>query len=128
MVFAISGCGLPDASKPQPATSEIGRLAVSPSKAEVRALLQADQFKQLNERMSAVQSDYRQGRIDGDQLCASFRVFYDADPTLLAKYEQWVAAFPRSYVALLARGIYHRKVGQALRGGEFIAGTSASQL
>jgi len=91
-------------------------------------LLEADKFSELNERMSAVQSDYRQGRIDDDQLATAFRVFYDPDPKLLAKYDGWVAAFPRSYVALLARGIYHRKVGQARRGGDVISNTSASQL
>ncbi len=98
------------------------------SKTEAHTLLESGKFAELNARLSAVQADYRNGRISDEQLYSAFHVLYDADDALRSKYDAWVTAYPRSYVALLARGIYHRKVGQASRGGAYLDATSDEQL
>lgn len=78
--------------------------------------------------MAAVQADWRNGRIDELALLDAFRPFGDADPALSAKYVAWVAAFPKSYVAHLAQGVYEVHAGREARGGALAADTPASNF
>jgi tetratricopeptide (TPR) repeat protein len=91
-------------------------------------MLNAGRFAELDARFSAIQAGYRDNVVSDEQLRNSFRVFYDADAALEVKYDAWVATFPKSYVAHLARGIYHRKTGQDRRGGDVISNTTDNQL
>jgi hypothetical protein len=56
------------------------------------------------------------------------RAFYDTDPGLEGQYSEWIAKFPSSYSAYLARGIYYRYLGLQARGNGFISDTSREQL
>jgi len=103
-------------------------IALAPTSSETRALLDSNSFAELDQRFSAIQRDYaRRARTD-DDLRAAFRVFYATDVALQKKYAAWIAAFPRSYVARLARGIYYVKVGMQRRGGNAISDTTDEQL
>lgn len=77
----------------------------------VRALLAGD-YAAVDGRMQAVQDLYKRGAITDEQLLAAFRAFYDIDPADGHRLSEWVSAFPRSYVARLARGIYYKHVSQ----------------
>jgi tetratricopeptide (TPR) repeat protein len=92
------------------------------------ALLKAEDFAPLDAHFSAVQRAYREGALTDEDLRAAFRVFYDTDASLAAKYDAWLAKYSRSYVAHLARGIYFKFVGNERRGGEFVSKTSEAQL
>jgi tetratricopeptide (TPR) repeat protein len=117
LVLSIAACSSGTKDKP-----------VLPTAEEAQKLLRDSKFSELNARMSGIQGDYVAGRISDEELGAAFRVFYNADDALLPQYDRWVAAYPTSYVALLARGIYHRKLGQERRGGKFISETSSEQI
>lgn len=66
----------------------------------VRALLAGD-YAAVDRRMQAVQDDYKRGAITDEQLLAAFRPFYDIETADSHHLNEWVSAFPRSYVARL---------------------------
>jgi hypothetical protein len=103
-------------------------LADNPTKAQARAWLKSGNYQALNAAFSAIQAEYRIGARSDEALYDAFVALYDADEALGPAYDGWVTAYPRSYVALLARGIHHRKVGQNRRGGASIGETSETQL
>src|SRR5579863_3527977 len=74
------------------------------------------------------QHAYARGAINDEQLREVFRGFYFTTPTLASNFDEWIAQFPRSYVAHLARGIYYKKIGQELRGGQAASETSREQF
>jgi TPR repeat protein len=101
---------------------------VFPTAPAARELLLGDRFDELNRRFSAAQTAYREGIATDQELRVGIREFYDTDPTLGPKYDVWVAKFPNSYVAHLARGIYYTHVGGELRGIQTIADTPSENL
>jgi tetratricopeptide (TPR) repeat protein len=82
---------------------------------ETLSLLRQKRFEILESKMSGLQHSYELRAISDERLLHEFRAFYDTDPKLDAQYTAWIAAFPDSYAALLARGIYYRSVGQEAR-------------
>jgi tetratricopeptide (TPR) repeat protein len=100
----------------------------APTHDEIVDLLSHAQYAALDKRLAAVQSDYDHGGIDDVQLREVFRGFYFTTPTLAKNFDEWVQAFPESYVAHLARGIYYKKVGQERRGDKSSSETSADQF
>jgi tetratricopeptide (TPR) repeat protein len=99
-----------------------------PTQSETRALLDSNQFAELDRRFSAVQRNYKDGSISDEDLRAAFRAFYPTDAALEQKYTAWIAQFPKSYVARLARAIYYVWVGRERRGGNVISETREEQL
>jgi tetratricopeptide (TPR) repeat protein len=99
-----------------------------PSQLETLALLTGGRFAELDARFSAVQADYRNNVISDEQLRYTFRVFYVIEPALRVDYDAWVAKFPNSYVAHVARGIYYERIGEKRRGDKFISDTTDAQL
>jgi len=79
-------------------------------------LLLTNQFAELDQRFTAAQKAYESGAATETDLRIALREFYDSDPALEPKYDKWVATFPNSYVAHLARGIYYSEVGYRRRG------------
>jgi len=111
-----------------PPVQVVSTQVTAPTQKEARALLDANQFAELDRRFSEIQRNYKAGSITDEDLRAAFRAFYQTDPTLEQKYTAWIAQFPKSYVARLARSIYYSKVGQLRRGGESISNTTEEQL
>jgi tetratricopeptide (TPR) repeat protein len=103
-------------------------IAAPPSQSATLSLLRSDHYQELDELFSRIQQGYDRGAVGDENLRAAFRVFYDSDPTLAPKYDLWVANFPKSYVAHLARGIYYAHVGDALRGVHFLDKTPPGRL
>lgn len=91
-------------------------------------MLRSQQYQELDGRYSAMQRKFENGELTGDDLRAQFREFYPTDPDLAPRYDAWVAQFPESYVARVARGIYYKKVGFESRGTNYIKDTSQSQI
>jgi len=99
-----------------------------PSGTEIVSWLANGQYQELDGRLSRVQQGYARGAISDERLREVFRSFYFTTPSLAPNFDQWIAQFPRSYVAHLARGIYYKKIGQEARGGEFASETSSEQF
>jgi tetratricopeptide (TPR) repeat protein len=91
-------------------------------------LLRSEHFQELDSEYSALQLKFEKGKISGENLRDAFRAFYPTDKDLAAKYDGWVKAFPKSYVARLARAIYYKKVGFEERGENYISQTTDAQL
>lgn len=92
-------------------------------------LLRTSQFAQLEQHYNQLQARYEKNQnLDDWQLMLQYQPFYDADPTLEAPLKKWIAAFPKSYPAHLARGIYYTKVAQQMRGSRWARDTSQRQF
>jgi len=53
------------------------------------ALLNSNEFPELDRRFSALQRDYKNGALTDESLRAAFRVFYATDGALELKYDAW---------------------------------------
>jgi beta-lactamase regulating signal transducer with metallopeptidase domain len=95
---------------------------------ELRDLLMQSQFAELDRRMNGYQGGYKSHVLNEDALLRAFAAFDVADPALEPKLNGWVAAFPRSYAAHLARGGYYFVCGTQTRGTRDVAHTTAAQL
>jgi tetratricopeptide (TPR) repeat protein len=104
----------------------IGRAGAAVETASER--LRNERFQKLDSDYSALQRKFEQGKITSENLRDAFRAFYPTDRDLAAKYDGWVKAYPKSYVARLARAIYYKKLGFEERGGGYISETSRAQL
>jgi tetratricopeptide (TPR) repeat protein len=124
-LLIAQGCAPPERQSRQGSTQPV----VAPlTQKETRALLDSNQFAELDRRFSAMQRGYRAGSITDEDLRAAFRAFYPTDAALEQKYTAWIAQSPKSYVARLARGIYYKKVGMGKRGSDSISNTTEEQL
>ena len=95
---------------------------------DASGLLRQGKFQELDSEFSAAQRRFERGELTGDEARNAFRAFYPVDSDLAARYDQWVTAFPRSYVARLARAIYYKERGLEDRGGKYIQETSKAQI
>jgi len=120
-LFTISSAGADPLQDPPPLTSQEVM-----SNAEHINMLRKGQYVELDREMNQIQRDYEEGRRDDINLSHLFRAFYDTDPALDVKYEAWIAAFPHSYAAYEAQGIYYRRYGYQIRGSNY-AGKTAPQ-
>jgi len=92
------------------------------------AQLRAGQYADLDRDMNQIQRDFEGGKRSDINLLHLFRAFYDTDPRLEEKYKSWISAYPKSYAAREARGIYYRRVGYERRGSSYVGETSDRQL
>jgi TPR repeat protein len=82
--------------------------------------LQSRRYGELERKFQAIQDSFKQGAIDDETLLASFRPFYDVQtPDLTARFDEWIAQFPESYVAHLARGIHYKYRAIEAQDGRF---------
>ncbi|MEQ1796205.1 MAG: DUF4034 domain-containing protein [Nitrospira sp.] len=92
-------------------------------------LLQTRQFQQLDSYYSELQQRYeKEGTLNDWQLLVQYQPFYDTNPANEPLLTEWIAQYPESYSARLARGIYYRKAGEAKRGSEWISKTPRENL
>ena len=91
-------------------------------------LLRQSRYVELDGKMNGIQRSYEFGKITDERLLHEFRAFYDTDPALAGRYDAWVERMPRSYSALLARGIYLRFLGKQARGSAYIDDTPRRQV
>jgi hypothetical protein len=91
-------------------------------------LLRQSRYVELDGKMNGIQRSYEFGKITDERLLHEFRAFYDTDPALAGRYDAWIEKMPRSYSALLARGIYLRFLGKQARGSAYIDDTPPRQI
>jgi len=98
--------------------------AAAANKAELRALLSAERFAQLDAQLSSHQERYRNGEIDDEQAFEPFVALTVIDSDLRGSYDRWIVQYPHSYAARLARGYYLSGLGWAARGLDFASQTT----
>ena len=126
LLLLAGSAGSPGASAPS--IQAKGSAAPNISTDGVITLLRAGDFHQLDAQISQIQIQYERNMLSDVQLRDAFRVFYDTDPQLESQYGLWISRFPKSYVALLARAIYYKKIGFDRRGGDYIGSTTPEQI
>jgi Domain of unknown function (DUF4034) len=98
------------------------------SQRESLNLLRQSRYVELDRKMNGIQRSYEVGNITDERLLHEFRAFYDTDPALAGQYDAWVEKMPRSYSALVARGLYLRYLGKQARGSAYIEETPRRQI
>jgi hypothetical protein len=83
---------------------------------------------ELDAKVNGLQRDYENGILTDTNLMHISRAFYNTDPALENKYDGWIAAFPQSYGARLARGLYFWNLAMEARGGNYINETSDKSI
>lgn len=101
----------------------LGLAVASPARAafDLLASLQARDFATLERELGAVETRFEKGALDEYALLDAFRPLYMREDRVSADLDAWVQAYPKSYVALLARGTYYRKLGELNRGTGYAA-------
>ena len=116
------------AARAQDASGPLESSAETALRANACDLLQQGRYADLDAKMNGVQRDYETGQISDISLLHSFRAFCPKVYTLEDKYDAWVAAFPKSYAARLADGVYLREMAYYWRGGVYYNQLSATQI
>ena len=98
------------------------------SQRESLNLLRQSRYAELDRKMNGIQRSYEVGSITDERLLHEFRAFYDTEPALAGRYDAWVETMPRSYPALVARGIYLRYVAKQARGSAYIEDTPRQRI
>lgn len=92
------------------------------------ALLEKGDYATLDRTMNQIQHDYEDGKRSDINLLHLFRAFYNDDPTWIAKYDAWVAAYPKSYAAREARSIFLHTIAYKVRGSGYANQLQQSQI
>lgn len=124
-------CGLVTAAFPARALAETELAGPQEKKIELReayTLLQRQRYEVLDARMNLFQKAYRDGAEDDVALLRQFNDFAFTEPDMAANFDGWIKAFPNSYAAHLARGIYYFKSGVQTRGKKYISRTTNAQV
>lgn len=102
--------------------------ATQVANAQLLVWLKTAQYAKLDAYYANVQKQFSAGAVDDEALYQAFHDLYDDRVENEAKYDAWIAAFPKSYVARVARGSYFYRMAWAVRGGRYISKTSDSQI
>jgi len=113
MFFVLMGLTLPAHADPlfDPPSLTAEETALN---AKHIAQLRAGEYSNLDREMNRIQRDFEQGK--------------RTDPRLEEKYKSWISAYPKSYAAREARGIYYRRVAYDSRGSGYARETSNRQF
>lgn len=93
-----------------------------------RTLLRQGRADELDQRMNGFQHAYRSGLLDDAGLLQEFDAFDLADPAMEPNLDAWIAAYPNSYTAHVARGMHYFKSGVQTRGSQFAVHTTREQM
>ena len=118
----------------------LGAMLATPSRAQAqqsaiaddvrltRMLLRQERYGELDQRMNGFQYAYRSGSPNDEDLVQEFTAFELADPAMEPNLDAWIASYPSSYAAHLARGIHYFKSGVQTRVGQIYDHTTSEQL
>jgi len=118
----------------------LGAMLATPSRAQAqqsaiaddvlltRTLLRQQRYAELDQRMNGFQYAYRSGSPSDEVLLQEFSAFELADPDMEPNLDAWIATYPDSYAAHLARGIHYFKSGVQTRGNQSYDHTTSEQL
>lgn len=94
---------------------------------EAYYLLFNKDYKNLEQRFNSFLDSYAAGKITAEEISNKFDRFRRT-PGLEVQFNEWINAYPKSYSARLARGIFRMAHAWELRGSKFASGTSDDQF
>jgi Domain of unknown function (DUF4034) len=89
---------------------------VSAQPANPLAELAAGRNAAVEDGYEQLQKKFEQGSVNEHDLLDAYKPFYLTDAKYQRQLDAWIAAYPKSSSAYLARGIYFRKLGEFSRG------------
>jgi tetratricopeptide (TPR) repeat protein len=95
---------------------------------DLRTWLHAGEFARLDAYLSTLQQAYEADSGQENSVANALHAFARPLPELEAPFEQWVMAYPQSYAARTARGIYLNSMGWAFRGDAYADKTHRSRF
>ena len=78
--------------------------------------LSAGKVAAVENAYAQLQTKFEQGLVTEHDLLDAYKAFYITDVKYKNQLDAWVAAYPKSSSAYLARGVYFRKLGEFSRG------------
>ncbi len=84
--------------------------------------LRAHRFEAVERPLRAAEDAFQAHRIAELDLLDAYKVFYVQEDVLSDDLAAWEKASPKSWIARVASGTYHRKLGELRRGQGFIQG------
>jgi len=108
----------------------VGLFALSANARNVDVLmsLATRDFAALDAYIDGLEAGFSKREVSERELIDAFRPFYKQDDILSAKFNEWVEKRPTSYGAVLARGVYRRKLGELGRGRKTVNLTPTENL
>ena len=92
------------------------------------ALLRDEDYETLDAELTALQSAFEAGRLPEAEVEMAFAAFENSDPVFEQRFDDWVAAMPRSFAAEGARGLYYWRLGWRERGGRYPGDTPPERI
>ena len=99
-----------------------------PRKLELVQMLRDGEYAALESELVAYQIAYERGKISEDMPTFAVSAFAHADPALEPLFAEWIARYPESYAARLARGVYYSHLAWLSRGENTIGRTPAASI
>jgi TolA-binding protein len=90
-------------------------------------MLSTKKYKELDQRFKQYLDLYARSEITAEELSIKFETF-SKTPGLEPRYDEWVKAYPQSYSARLARGIYRVTDAWGKRGDQMAQRTTDDQF
>ena len=90
-------------------------------------LLSTKRYEELDQFFKQSLDAYAGNNITAEDLSQKFETFSQT-PGLEPRFDEWIKAFPTSYSARLARGIYRTTTAWEKRGSSLSGGTTDSQF
>lgn len=90
-------------------------------------MLSTKEYKALDQRFKKYLDLYAGNKITAEELAQKFEIFSKM-PGLEPRFDEWINAFPESYTARLARGIYRITDAWEKRGSKFAHSTTDEQF
>jgi tetratricopeptide (TPR) repeat protein len=98
-------------------------------KDSVSKLLAEKKFADLERDLNVALELYKKGQMKAEDLQKKFNPFRaQTHLGLEPLHTQWVDAFPDSYAARLARGMFFHAIGWTQRGNKFVRDTTSNQI
>jgi hypothetical protein len=94
---------------------------------EIYLMLSTREYEELEQRFKQYLDLYTRNAITAEELSIKFDTF-SKTPGLETRYDEWINAYPQSYSARLARGIYRVTDAWEKRGDQMAHRTTTAQI
>lgn len=124
-VMLVLVCGLTSVGTVAPSYGQ----AVDQNDIQAISLLIQRDFSSLESKFGDLLSRYKSGKISDEPVYNAFdKLAETTDDGQEANFDEWVRKYPKSYVALTARGYFLRAKAGRIRGGKYASQTTSEEF
>lgn len=111
-----------------PMITQLRMKNIQASESDPLKLLLSQRFDVLDNRLNTLQAEYELDTEREFAVSAAFKWFDIADPRLESLFQEWLKAYPESYAANLALGIYYMAMAVEWRGSKYYNETHQKRI